>query len=189
MSTEEGHAERKDEILELIRRSLPPGKFKDVVPTRWPKRYIVFIDAWAIRPVMEALKAAGFDRFIAIEAIDWYNIEPVFELLYYIESVKLGGPLVIVRTKIPRSNPEIDTIRDIYPLAHWQEIENYEFFGIKFKGHPDLRLWILEDNWEGPPPLRKDFDTVKYVLETYYGGKRWERPVKRREPPPPRGEE
>jgi NADH:ubiquinone oxidoreductase subunit C len=34
----------------------------------------------------------------------------------------------------------------------------YELFGVKFLHHPDLRLLILPDGWEGKSPLRKDFE-------------------------------
>ena len=40
-------------------------------------------------------------------------------------------------------------------------------FGVEFQGNPDLSPLFLED-WEGPPPFRKDFDWRAYVREKYY---------------------
>ena len=43
-------------------------------------------------------------------------------------------------------NPEIDSLVDLYAGANWMERETYDFFGIKFKGHPDLRpILNMED--------------------------------------------
>ncbi len=116
---------------------------------------------------------------VGITVID-YPDQGVFELVYMLTSIDKKGALVTIRTRIPRDNPVIETVSDIYPPAYYQEIEAYEFFGIMFRGHNGLRQWILEDNWAGPPPLRKDVDTRKIVLELYYGGKRYERPTQNR---------
>ena len=45
---------------------------------------------------------------------------------------------VVVRTRIPRDNPEIPTISKVFPGANWHERETHDFFGIRFLGHPDL---------------------------------------------------
>ena len=52
--------------------------------------------------------------------------------------------------------PEIDSCVDMYPTAEFQEREVYDFFGIVFRGHPDLRRILLPEVYEGWP-LRRDF--------------------------------
>ncbi len=143
------------------------------------RRLEIAVEPKDIVGVMNCLKEAGYDHFLGITVID-YPDQNVFELVYLVSSIKKNGKLVAVRTTIPRDKPFIDTVSHIYPLAYYQEIEAYEFFGVRFNGHGGLKKWILEDNWEGPPPLRKDIDTRKMVLELFYGGKRYERPVQSR---------
>lgn len=140
------------------------------------KRLELYIDPEDIQVVMNALKEGGYNHFLGITVID-YPSENIFELVYLVSSIDRGGELFAVRTKVKRDEPVISTISHIYPLAYYQEIEAYEFFGVIFDGHDGLRKWILEDNWEGPPPLRKDIDTRRIVLELYYSGKRYERPI------------
>jgi NADH-quinone oxidoreductase subunit C len=48
------------------------------------------------------------------------------------------------------------------------ERENHEMFGIIFEGHGDLSPLLLED-WDNLPPMRKDFDSRKFVKEELYG--------------------
>jgi NADH-quinone oxidoreductase subunit C len=52
--------------------------------------------------------------------------------------------------------PEIDSCVDLFPTAEFQEREAYDFFGIVFKGHPDLTRILLPDDYVGWPQ-RRDF--------------------------------
>ncbi len=159
-----------------------PEKYRDklcFVGSDTGKRHEVTVDPEDIREVLKTVLEAGYQQLVGITVID-YPDQGVFELVYMLTSIDKKGGLVTIRTRILRDNPVIETVSDIYPLAYYQEIEAYEFFGIMFRGHNGLRQWILEDNWAGPPPLRKDVDTRKIVLELYYSGKRYERPTQNR---------
>ena len=63
---------------------------------------------------------------------------------------------VVVRTRIPRDNPEIATIQKVFPGANWHERETHDFFGIRFLGHPNLTPFLLPED-ATYHPLRKDF--------------------------------
>ena len=63
---------------------------------------------------------------------------------------------VNLRVRTPRSNPQIPTIAEIFPIAHWQEREIHEFFGIVFIGHPYLIPLLLPEDAEYHP-LLKDY--------------------------------
>ena len=52
--------------------------------------------------------------------------------------------------------PEIDSCVELFPTAEFQEREVFDFFGIVFKGHPDLRRILLPDDYVGWPQ-RRDF--------------------------------
>ena len=68
------------------------------------------------------------------------------------------------RIAVPRSNPRIPSVEQIWRIADWFERETYDMFGIEFEGHRDLRRILLPEDWEGWP-LRKDYQEQ----ETYHG--------------------
>lgn len=96
----------------------------------------------------------GFDFLFCVTCVDW---KTHLSMVYHLRSTKLGHHLV-VKVKLDRSNPAIETVSDIWRTAEFNEREAYEMFGVKFLHHPDLRLLILPDGWEGRNPMRKDFE-------------------------------
>lgn len=63
-----------------------------------------------------------------------------------------------IRLKIFLSieNPEIQSIVDIYDGANWQERETFDFYGVKFLGHPNLTRILNEDSMDYFP-MRKEY--------------------------------
>jgi NADH-quinone oxidoreductase subunit C len=55
-----------------------------------------------------------------------------------------------------RGLPEIDSCVELFPTAEFQEREVFDFFGIVFKGHPDLRRILMPEDYVGWPQ-RRDF--------------------------------
>lgn len=95
-----------------------------------------------------------FDYLFCLTCIDW---KTHLTMVYHLSSVKYRHNIVI-KSKLDRSNPEIETVSHIWRTAEFHEREVYEMFGVNFLNHPDLRLLILPDGWEGKNPLRKDFE-------------------------------
>ncbi|MDH5297562.1 MAG: NADH-quinone oxidoreductase subunit C [Desulfobulbaceae bacterium] len=79
------------------------------------------------------------------------EMEVVYDFNHYGECCR-----VVVRTRVPRDNPELPTISAIYPGANWHERETHDFFGIRFLGHPDLSPLLLPEDADFHP-LLKDF--------------------------------
>lgn len=63
---------------------------------------------------------------------------------------------VRVKTFFDISKPEIPTATDLWPGANWMERETYDFFGVKFKGHPNLKRILNVDEMD-IFPLRKEY--------------------------------
>jgi NADH:ubiquinone oxidoreductase subunit C len=78
-------------------------------------------------------------------------------MVYHLSSTAYRHNLV-VKIKLDRTNPQIESVAAIWRTAEFNEREAYEMFGVQFLNHPDLRLLILPDGWEGRNPMRKDFE-------------------------------
>ncbi len=116
-----------------------------------------------------ALKDVGFNHLSDVTVVDYIG-EEEFELIYHLWSHGSHTRLML-KTRLPRSYPAIKSFTPIWRSAHMHERECHEMFGVDFIGHTDLTPLLLED-WEGIPPLRKDFDSRQYVLDKFYGGER-----------------
>jgi NADH-quinone oxidoreductase subunit C len=63
-----------------------------------------------------------------------------------------------LRVKVPvaEEDPVVDSLTELWKGADWLEREVWDMFGIRFRGHPDLRRILLYEQFEGFP-LRKDY--------------------------------
>ena len=97
----------------------------------------------------------GFDLLTAVVGMDWKDSLGV---IYYLTSTSRGWDMLEVKVVAPdMKDPYIHTVSDIWKVANFQEREVYDFFGIKFINHPDMRRMFLRNDWVGHP-LRKDYD-------------------------------
>jgi NADH-quinone oxidoreductase subunit C len=72
-----------------------------------------------------------------------------------------------IRVQVPDVDPQLPSATDVYASANFMEREAYDFFGVRFTGHPDLRRIHMPDEWEGHPQ-RKDYP-LGGVEVTYKG--------------------
>lgn len=101
-----------------------------------------------------------FDMLSCITAIDNGPQAATMELIYNLYSVAFNHHLTL-KIVLPRENPEIESMVEIWRTADWHEREAYDMFGIRFRGHPDLRRILLPADWEGFP-LLKDYKQQEY---------------------------
>jgi NADH-quinone oxidoreductase subunit C len=94
-------------------------------------------------------------RFLAdVTASDWPDLDPRFWLAYELLSME-HVHRVRVKVGLPEDDPRVPSATRTFPTANWLEREVYDFFGIVFDGHPDLRRIEMPEDWVGHP-LRKD---------------------------------
>jgi NADH-quinone oxidoreductase subunit C len=97
-----------------------------------------------------------FDLMIDLTAVDHLPKSPRFEVVVHLKSIALGHRL---RVKVPieEGQEEVDSISGLWEAANWYERECFDMYGIRFKGHPDLRRLLMYPEFVGHP-LRKDYD-------------------------------
>ena len=114
--------------------------------------------------VCRFLRDEGFAHLSAISATDLLK-KGKFEILYHLWSYK-DRMLLTVKTGVGRKKPAIESVVPVWEAAGIHERELHEFFGINFRGNPDLSELFLE-GWEELPPFRKDFDRGGYLKKEY----------------------
>jgi NADH-quinone oxidoreductase subunit C len=105
-------------------------------------------------------EALHFDFLFCLTCTDW---KTHLTMVYHLTSTKFRHNIV-VKAKLAVTAPEIESVSGIWQTANFHEREVYEMFGVNFLNHPDLRLLILPDGWEGKKPMLKDFeDTINMI--------------------------
>ncbi len=119
------------------------------------------VPADRFRALAERLHAEGFDFLRSLTGMDWG--EEGLGVVYHLEATSTGEN-VVLRTMTPdRENPVLASVCDLWKGANLNEREAFDYFGIRFLNHPDMRRLYLRDDWVGYP-LRKDYDPSQNPL-------------------------
>lgn len=95
-----------------------------------------------------------FDYLVCMTGMDFGD---KLGVIYHFRSTVFLHQLVVKVVAVSRENPELFTVSDLWEMADLNEREVYDFFGIRFINHPDMRRLFLRNDWIGYP-LRKDYD-------------------------------
>ena len=99
-----------------------------------------------------------FDYLNCLSGVDYDKDN--LAVVYHMSSFSLNHKLVI-KVIVPKSDPKVPTVSDVWVAAEWHEREAYDLIGVIFENHPDLRRILLPEDWEGHP-LRKDFKVPEF---------------------------
>ena len=129
----------------------PKHPFVKVAPAAWHDVALTLRDELGMNYLV---CLTSIDRGAELEA--FYNLEHIGDVRYAIG----------VRVTVPRDNPVIPTVEDVWRTSDWHEREAWDLMGIKFAGHHNLVRILCAEDWEGHP-LRKDYKSPDY----YHGVK------------------
>jgi NADH-quinone oxidoreductase subunit C len=90
-----------------------------------------------------------------VTAVDWLGQEPRFEVVWHFFATSTQTR-VRIKTRVPESHPEVESLKPLYGSAAFMERECHEMFGVRFRGNSDLRPILLYEGFVGHP-LRKDY--------------------------------
>ena len=105
-----------------------------------------------------------FVSFIDISGADYPARERRFDVLYHLLSPR-HNLRIRVRVLTDEDTP-VPSATAVYPGAEWFERETFDFYGVLFSGHPELRRILTDYGFEGHP-LRKDFPVTGFVEVRY----------------------
>jgi NADH-quinone oxidoreductase subunit C/D len=139
------------EITQLIQQIAPDALIEE------KQRLTVTVKPDQLHPVIEALyknETLRFDYLISLAGMDWGDrLGAIYQLS---SSADLTREVVVITATADRDNPLLYSVTDFYGTAHLNEREIYALFGIRFINNPDMRRFLLNDQWKGFP-FRKDY--------------------------------
>jgi NADH-quinone oxidoreductase subunit C len=149
--------------LELIRAEINERNADAVLDTSFAQqRAVLIVDPGQVLEVLRWLRdTPGQEyRFLSsLHAADYLPAAPRFGVHYELLNRDRVERLR-VKALLPDTGegelPELASCVPLFPTAEFQEREAYDFFGIRFSGHPDLRRILMPDDYVGWP-LRRDF--------------------------------
>ena len=101
----------------------------------------------------------GFDHVTSVTGID-YPARNMLTVTYHVGGYarpEMRRVILSITVDLPRNDAKIPTLIPIWPSAEYHERETHEMLGVTFQGHPNMSLLLLPEDWNDPPPLRKDF--------------------------------
>jgi NADH-quinone oxidoreductase subunit C len=117
-------------------------------------------DAWVtVATFLRDDPATKMEMFIDLTAVDRFSTEPRFDVVLHVYSVSLKQR-VRLYAGVPEDDPTLETLCGVWAGANWFEREAYDLYGVRFRGHPDLRRILMYPEFVGHP-LRKDYPKEK----------------------------
>jgi len=161
-------------IIEVLSRRMAadPARFegvesRDGMPTIYVAREHLVETCFALRDAPEL----RFVFLADVTAVDYYPREPRFEVLYILACPGVAGygdrpKRLRLKVRVP-SDARLPSVSGVWASANWGEREVFDFFGLDFEGHPDLRRILMPEDWEGYP-MRKDYPVqINQPVKTY----------------------
>jgi len=149
--------------LELIRGEIEQDHPGAVLDTSFDRGQAALLaDPAQILAVLGWLREApgqGYDFLSSLHVADYLPAEPRFGVHYELlnrDQVERLRVKAMLADPGDGALPEIDSCVELFPTAEFQEREAYDFFGIAFRGHPDLTRILMPDDYVGWPQ-RRDF--------------------------------
>ncbi len=120
--------------------------------------HVVFIRPERNQEILRWLKEDPAQRYLFLSdvtAVDYGGGRPL-QVVYQLWS-QAHHQALRVKAELPLAALDIDSVVPVWHTANWLEREAYDLFGIRFRGHPDLRRIMMPENYAEGHPLRKDF--------------------------------
>ena len=117
------------------------------------------VEPAALRAELERLRREeGMVFLLNLTGVDW--MEEGLGAVYQLENTTNGKQAAVKAVCADRENPMLPSVCDLWDIAHTYEREVYDFYGIIFTNHPDMRRLFMREDWVGFP-FRKDDETEK----------------------------
>lgn len=149
----------KVELKSYLESTFPNCKVGETFD--FPQLIVDRNDLLSVASKLKDTKETQFDFLFCQTAVDRTNH---FEVVYHLTSTVYRHDMVLKVLVEERDNAAIESVYSLWQAAEFFENEIWDLFGIKFLNHPNLRRFILGEDWKGFP-LRKDYTDEKMLIK------------------------
>ncbi|MBF0490138.1 MAG: NADH-quinone oxidoreductase subunit C [Candidatus Omnitrophica bacterium] len=136
-------------------------KIKD----KFPSLAVEIVGSALVVPKSSLLEVATFLKnelsFENCHSVTAVDRKDKMEAVYHLYSTS-NHIMLTLKVILPMDDLTVESLYLLWPSANWLERETFDFFGIKFLHHPDLRRIMNPDEWTDYP-LRKDFKRDDFI--------------------------
>lgn len=157
---------------EVLKRFLEKFDASDFVAEESYGMLSITVEAGNIHKVVAFLRnSLGFNFLTDLCGIHYPEKEKALGVIYHLHNLQ-DNIRIRLKTFVSVDNPHVATLTDLYAGANWMERETYDFFGIIFDGHPNLKR-ILNVDYLDYFPMRKEYPledpTREDKVDSYFG--------------------
>ncbi len=161
-------------IIEVLSRALSADATEfEVVESRdgMPTFYVSLAHLVETCRVLRDAPELRFVFMADVTGVDYHPRDPRFEIVYLLACPGVAGygdtpKRLRLKVRVPEGT-HVPSVSSVWQSANWGEREVYDFFGLHFDGHPDMRRILMPDDWEGFP-MRKDYPVqINQRVKTY----------------------
>jgi len=123
-------------------------------------QHVVYVAAAQAHAILEWLQqdpGQQFNYLTDLTAVEYRDAERPLEVVYQLRSLSRRVDLRVKIALDPAGPLEVRTVTDLWKGAEWLERETWDMFGVKFRGHGDLRRILMWETYSEGHPLRKSF--------------------------------
>ena len=146
------------QIIAVIKEKLPEAGVEEILDGVDPF-VVVKAEQWGeTAQLCRDDSRLGFDLLSCISGVDYPEREegPEIEVIYHLDST-VNHHGITIKVKLPRSDPRVASVEEIWRTADSHERETYDLVGVIFEGHHNLGRILCSEDWVGHP-LRKDYE-------------------------------
>lgn len=133
----------------------------------------LIVESTAAKKVIQTLKEQlNFFFLTDLCGIHFPEEEKELGIIYHLHNL-MDNKRIRIKAFVTKENPQIETLVDLFSGANWMERETYDFYGIEFVGHPNLKR-ILNVDYMDYFPMRKEYpleDTTRTDKDDRFFGR------------------